>query len=150
MTRPAAFRLDPLRYPETVDVLARFADIDPLWHINNVAIAQYFEEARVSAIRTMAESARIPTEAEQRILIARQSVDYLAEGNYPGALRVGVGVLHIGNSSFVLGMGMFQLQRCIAVSDAVMVLANQAGPMRLPDEYRRRLQQMLIFEQPER
>jgi acyl-CoA thioester hydrolase len=137
-------RLDPATYPVAVEILARFADIDPLWHINNVAIAQYFEEARVSAIRSMAESARIPTAAEQRILIARQTVDYLAEGNYPGALRVGVGVLHVGNSSFVLGMAMFQRHRCIAVSDAVMVLANQTGPMRLPDEYRHRLQQMLI------
>jgi acyl-CoA thioester hydrolase len=147
MTRPDPTRLDRASYPSTVAVVARFADIDPLWHINNVAIAQYFEEARVCAIRAMAADSRIPVAPEERILIARQTVDYLNEGNYPGSLEVGVGVLRIGTTSFVLGMGLFQSERCIAVSEAVMVLANQRGPMPLPDDYRRRLEaQMLVTE----
>ena len=49
----AAERVEPGRYPLKVRILARYADVDPLWHINNVAIAQYYEEARVSASMTM-------------------------------------------------------------------------------------------------
>jgi acyl-CoA thioesterase FadM len=49
MPKVESYRCDPASYPHKVRVLARFADVDPLWHINNVAIAQYYEEARVSA-----------------------------------------------------------------------------------------------------
>jgi hypothetical protein len=33
-------RLDAAHYPSKVRILARYADVDPLWHINNVAIFQ--------------------------------------------------------------------------------------------------------------
>jgi len=49
MVHVEPFRLDPERYPLKVRILTRYADVDPLWHINNVAVAQYYEEARVSA-----------------------------------------------------------------------------------------------------
>jgi len=134
MTRPSPLRADPASYPNKVQILARFADVDPLWHINNVAIAQYFEEARVSTIRAMSGNSRIPATADERILIAKQTIDYVSEGNYPGALCVGIGVVRIGITSFTLGMAVFQDKRCVAVSDAVMVLANDQGPA-LPGEF---------------
>lgn len=145
MTRPSPLRANPASYPNTVEILARFADVDPLWHINNVAIAQYFEEARVSAIRAMSGNSRIPATADERILIARQTIDYVSEGNYPGALSVGIGVVRIGVTSFTLGMAVFQGNRCVAVSDAVMVLANDQGPKQIPDNYRRRLEQQMLL-----
>lgn len=138
MTRIAPHRLDPTRYPLKVRIIARYADVDPLWHINNVAIAQYYEEARVSALTQMLGGARIPTPAGERILIAHQSIDYLLEAGYPGTLEVGVAVLRLGNTSYTLGMGMFQDARCVSVSDAVMVYADAQGPARIPDRYRER------------
>lgn len=145
MTRPSPLRADPASYPNKVQILARFADVDPLWHINNVAIAQYFEEARVSTIRAMSGNSRIPATADERILIAKQTIDYVSEGNYPGALCVGIGVVRIGITSFTLGMAVFQDKRCVAVSDAVMVLANDQGPKAIPDDYRKRLEQQMLL-----
>jgi acyl-CoA thioesterase FadM len=55
----AAERVEPGRYPLKVRILARYADVDPRWHINNVAIAQYYAEARVSASMTMMEGRRL-------------------------------------------------------------------------------------------
>lgn len=147
MTKVASNRLDPAHYPLKVRILARYADVDPLWHINNVAIAQYYEEARVSANTQMLDGDRIPMPTGERILIAHQSIDYLHEASYPGALEVGVGVLRIGNSSYQFGMGMFQNGLCVSVSDAVMVFADRNGPARLPDKYRRRLEQWQLSTQ---
>ena len=139
-----AERLEPGRYPLKVRILARYADVDPLWHINNVAIAQYYEEARVSASMSMMDGQRIPTGDGERILIAHQSIDYLREASYPGTLEIGIGVLRIGNSSYTYGMAMFQDGACVSTSDAVLVYADANGPARLPDAYRRRLEGWLM------
>jgi len=144
----AAERVEPGRYPLKVRILARYADVDPLWHINNVAIAQYYEEARVSASMRMMDGQRIPTHDGERILIAHQSIDYLREASYPGTLEIGIGVLRIGNSSYTYGMAMFQEGACVSVSDAVLVYADSNGPARLPDHYRRRLEGWLMPAQP--
>jgi acyl-CoA thioester hydrolase len=144
MSKVDPHRLDPSLYPLKVRILARYADVDPLWHINNVAIAQYYEEARVAASTRMLGGERIPTDAGERILIAHQSIDYLREAGYPGELEVGVGVVRIGNSSYVFGMGMFQDGQCVSVSNAVMVFADASGPARIPDRHRRRLEAWLL------
>jgi acyl-CoA thioester hydrolase len=143
----AAERVEPGRYPLKVRILARYADVDPLWHINNVAIAQYYEEARVSASMAMMDGQRIPTQDGERILIAHQSIDYLREANYPGTLEIGIGVLRVGNSSYTYGMAMFQDGACVSVSDAVLVYADANGPARVPDQYRRRLESWLMSAQ---
>ena len=138
------YRLDPERYPLKLRILARYADVDPLLHINNVAVAQYYEEARVSATMMVMGGKSIPAAGHERILIAHQSIDYLREGTYPGALEVGVGVLRIGRSSYRYGLAMFQDGACTSVSEAVLVYADQHGPATLPHEYRKRLEGWLI------
>jgi acyl-CoA thioester hydrolase len=138
------FRLDSDRYPLKVRILARYADVDPLWHINNVAIAQYYEEARVSTTMMVMGGRRVASPDGERILIAHQCIDYLREATYPGALEIGIGVLRVGRSSFRYGMAMFQDGACVSVSEAVLVYADAQGPAGLPDEYRRRLEGWLI------
>jgi acyl-CoA thioester hydrolase len=144
MSRIDPHRLEPSFYPLKVGILARYADVDPLWHINNVAIAQYYEEARVAAGTRMFGGVRIPTPAGERVLIAHQSIDFLHEAAYPGTLEVGVGVLKIGNTSYTYGMGMFQQDRCVSTSSAVMVFADGSGPARLPDRFRELLGSWLL------
>jgi acyl-CoA thioester hydrolase len=144
MAHVEPFRLDPDRYPLKVRILARYADVDPLWHINNVAVAQYYEEARVSATMMMMGGRHFAGSTGERILIAHQSIDYLREGTYPGTLEVGVGVLRIGRSSYRYGMAMFQDGACISVSEAVLVYADAHGPAELPPDYRQRLEGWLI------
>ena len=137
------FRLDSERYPLKVRILARYADVDPLWHINNVAMAQYYEEARVSATMVVMGGKSIASPTE-RILIAHQSIDYLREATYPGVLDIGIGVLRIGRSSFRYGMAMFQDGACVSVSEAVLVYADAQGTAALPADYRQRLEGWLI------
>jgi acyl-CoA thioester hydrolase len=144
MSRVDPHRLDPSFYPLEVKILARYADVDPLWHINNVAIAQYYEEARVTAGARLFGDVRIPTPAGERVLVAHQSIDYLHEASYPGTLEVGIGVLKVGNTSYTFAMGMFQDGRCVSVSNAVMVFADDKGPARIPEHFRERLAVWLL------
>ena len=120
------FRLDPERYPLKVRILARYADVDPLLHINNVAVAQYYEEARVSATMMVMGGKSIPAAGHERILIAHQSIDYLREGTYPGSLDVGVGVMRIGRTSYRYGMAMFQDGRMKISGDLFFAAQLQA------------------------
>jgi len=55
------YRLDSDRYPLKVRIRARYADVDPLGHITNVAVARYCEAARVSTTMMVMGSKRIPS-----------------------------------------------------------------------------------------
>ena len=107
-------------------------------------MAQYFEDTRISMLRTLLDMERMATLDGDRILLAHQSIDYLREGTYPGSLDVGVGVMRIGRTSYRYGMAMFQDGACTSVSEAVLVFADAHGPARLPEAYRQRLEAWLI------
>ena len=136
-------RNDPARrtlanYPIVVPILARFADMDAAAHINNVAVAQYFEESRSAGLRELLHRTHYGDPAD-RVLVARVAIDYVREANYPGAFEVGVGVLKCGNTSLTLAQGLFQQGDCMALCDAVLVHLNEHGKSRWADDKRRNM-----------
>jgi acyl-CoA thioesterase FadM/gamma-glutamylcyclotransferase (GGCT)/AIG2-like uncharacterized protein YtfP len=134
--KPDPARLDPLIYPYKIDIQARFADIDPQWHLNNVRIAEFYQEARISFNHSLSQQFDLEHDEDRRVLVVRQSIDYLGEVQWPGTLTVAIGVSHVGGSSFSFGLAMFQSTRCVGVSDTVLVYANREGPARIPDRLR--------------
>ena len=144
--KPNPLRLDRSSYPHTVDVHARFADVDPQWHLNNVRIAEFYQEGRISFNRALAKEFHLERADGQRILVARQSIDYLAEVEWPGLVTVGVGVSRIGGASFVLGLAMFQNDRCVGLSESTLVYATKTGPTRVPERLREVLSSKLLPE----
>lgn len=80
------------------------------------------------------------------MLVAHQSVDYLAEVSYPGVVTLGVGVQRIGNSSYSLGLAMFQNHRCVGTSTTVLVYSSKEGPTALPAHLREILHSRLLPE----
>ena len=46
--KPHASRLDLTVYPHQVEVQSRFADVDPLWHLNNVRLVELYQDYRRS------------------------------------------------------------------------------------------------------
>ena len=81
----------------TVPVQIRFADFDPLNHVNNVAYYTLMETARIEFMRAQAKS------LFGHMVIARSECDYLSE--IRGGTRsvdITVSVEKIGSSSFVL------------------------------------------------
>lgn len=144
--KPSPARLELLSYPYTVDIASRFADIDPLWHLNNVRIVEIYQEGRVSFNRALWEEFNIEWEREhdRRVVVAHQSLDYLGEVTWPDSVCVAVGVSHIGNTSFSLGLGLFQRGKCVGISDVVLVHMTAEGPARLSDRAREALASQLL------
>lgn len=136
--KPAPERLVADNYPHQVKVRARFSDLDPLGHLNNVAIGRFYEEARVMFNMSAAGSLR---GGQVRLLVAEVAIKYLHEGYYPDELLVTTGIQKIGRSSFVYGQALFQKGRCIGTADTVQVFTNDAGSAPIPDEFRAMLEQ---------
>lgn len=125
-------------YPWSVTLDTRFADMDVNGHLNNVAIARLFEEARIRFNTGPMTAAALA--ARPRYLVAHVAIDYLGEGRYPEPVTMTHAVGPIGRTSFRCLMGMFQAGACIALADCVLVHRGDAGPAPLPAELRARLE----------
>ncbi|MEM8825580.1 MAG: thioesterase family protein [Pseudomonadota bacterium] len=119
-------RHDPATYPFTLDIHPRYGDMDTNAHLNNVAFARYFEEGRVRLHQHLRD--RHPALDGPRAIIANVTIDYLAEGGWPDTCRLGAGVAHVGNSSYRIGMALFQAYACIALCDSTVVHRAADGP----------------------
>lgn len=128
-------RNDPRRralaaYPFQIDMVPRFGDMDPNRHLNNVAIARYYEEGRVRFHWHLRDIH--PDLVHFRVLVARVAIDYLGEGHWPRPLKVGAGIAELGGSSYRIGLGLFQNDTCIGLCDSVLVHRGEVGSAALP------------------
>lgn len=139
---PLRLKLDT--YPYRIDVSLRFSDIDPQWHLNNVRVGEYYQEARVSFFRHLHNDFGYRRPHGARTLVAHQSIDYLDEVTYPGHATLGIGVSRVGSRSWSVSMGMFKDERCAGLSTTVLVYAEEGGPATLPVEYRTLLERFLL------
>lgn len=135
-------RRDPAAYPFAVALEMRFGDMDVWHHLNNVSAMRFYEEGR---IRFMAELRRRESAwGRYRLMVAHAMVDYLAEGQYPQAISVAVGVVSLGTTSFRFGEALFQADRCIGLADVVLTHIGDDGPSPLPAPMRATLEKYLI------
>jgi acyl-CoA thioester hydrolase len=144
--KPNPRRFDLTIYSHKIELQARFADIDPQWHLNNVRIAEFYQEGRVSFNHALRKEYDLEREPGQRTLVARQSMDYLAEVEWPGLITIGAGISRIGGASFSMALAMFQNGKCVGISDATLVYATKDGPTRMPDRLREVLASKLLPE----
>jgi acyl-CoA thioester hydrolase len=121
MPRPDPWRLDLAAYPYSEAIQTRFADLDVLGHINNVAMAGLFEAGRARFMRATGMFAA----REHRMMLVNVELNYLAEGSFPEDVTIGTGVSRIGGRSWTLLAAAFQGGRCIATCDAT---AASDGP----------------------
>lgn len=119
MARPEPWQLDPANYPVSLVTQTRFQDIDPNRHLNNVAFATMFENARVRFNRSLRPWTDRPK--NERSMVAAITINYLREGQFPDDVEVSSGVSKIGTSSYVIAQAMFQNGKCIATCDAIIV-----------------------------
>jgi acyl-CoA thioester hydrolase len=96
----------------------RFADQDMLGHVNNAAIAVYFEHARCEHLIPRLVSPEAP---HLNIVLARIVIDYVREIRYPGVVDVGVRITKMGTKSFVISAAAFVGDTCSAIADATIV-----------------------------
>lgn len=112
---------DAARYRFWVDEHVRFADLDALGHVNNNAFGVFFEHGRVEFLRQLGGFGQ---NVPWTVVLARSTIDYRAELHYPAAIRIGLGVLRLGNTSLTLGAAVFRDAVCVAAQEAVGVIVD--------------------------
>jgi acyl-CoA thioester hydrolase len=145
--KPHSGRLDLSSYPHKIEIQARFADLDSQKHLNNVRIVELYQEARISFNLALWGGSTLDARSH-RLLVARQSIDYVAEVQWPGAISIGVGVSRTGNTSYSLALAMFQNGKCVGVSDAVLVYATEKGSAPIPGRMREVLAANMLPQHP--
>jgi acyl-CoA thioester hydrolase len=113
----------------------RFSDTDMNGHVNNVAFAALLESGR-TAYTHGGHFPRFP--AGCQVVMARVEIDYRMELHWPNAVDIGTSLLRVGNSSFVLGQGIFRGADCVTTGRTVLVLIDKATRRSapLPADYR--------------
>lgn len=140
--KPAAWRFARDIYPVRFAVQTRYRDMDMLEHVNNIAQAAYYDEARHRFSQTV--FSRMGDRTGVRIVTADSHVHYLAEVFHPDEIEVGSGVLRIGNSSYQIGQAMFQNDACVGVCATTFVRSADGRAAPLPDDFRAALGHYLI------
>jgi len=131
--RPENRDLNIANYPFTTEIPTRFGDLDPLQHVNNVAIAQIFEESRVRfGIFSRGEPLR-ELRKQMRLVTVATTINYLNEVSYPETVTLAVGVRHIGRTSYTLGCLMLQSDRPVAYCVTTLVRSENGQSVALPE-----------------
>jgi acyl-CoA thioester hydrolase len=123
----------------------RFSDTDLMGHTNNLAFGAFAETGRCMFLREFIEK----KDAEHATFLPAQIVlNLLGEVFWPAQVDVGTAVLHIGNTSFRFGQGMFDADRCFATSESVFVLVDEVTrrPKSIPKPIRDWLSAYAIVE----
>jgi acyl-CoA thioester hydrolase len=131
-------------YPFAMRIEPRYADMDIVRHINNLALAEYHEEARTRLLMQLFGDDFLFRQRDYRLLPVRTTYDYLHEAHYPLPLQACAGVARIGRSSFEVAMALFQNERCICLATAITVQVMQGQSAALTEEQRICLQRGLL------
>jgi acyl-CoA thioester hydrolase len=141
MPKSESWQREPTSYPFSTVTETRFQDLDPLGHINNVAMAALFENGRVRFNRNLGLERRQPGE---RWLIAAVAIDYVAEAHFPDPVEVMSGIGRIGSSSWDIYSAAFQGGICVATCVSTLVLTDKTGPKPIPELLRQRYAELLV------
>jgi acyl-CoA thioester hydrolase len=135
-------RLGPSSFPVLIEHTARYSDLDPSRRIGRDALVRWFEDARVAVeLDTFGAELDTRVRARLRLLLAAVRVVVLAPLRVAGRgaaghYRIGLGVTHIGTSSFTYAYGVFAGEECVATGESVSVHVTDDGSAPLPDPVR--------------
>jgi acyl-CoA thioester hydrolase len=130
-------------YPHWTNEIIRFADLDRLSHVNNVAFATYSESGRVDFLEMLDPGCTGGHGVGW--VIAKLTVNFLSPAYFPGNVRIGNVVRRIGNSSLLLDQGLFTGDKCFGTCETVLVWADTINEksVPLPEEIKAKLQDYL-------
>lgn len=126
----------PGEFPVRRELELIYADVDTVGHVNNVAIARYFQEARVLLFEAL--RATLPRDADLLVHLRRLEIDYLGQVLYPGRIEIAIRVDGLGTTSIRTASALYQGGSCAAraVSVDVAVDPTTRRPTALTGEQR--------------
>jgi acyl-CoA thioester hydrolase len=119
----------------------RFADLDVMAHLNNVAFLVFVESARVAYMRAMLPGRDPAPPSGFGVMIAETKIRYRSPGYLGELIETFLRPDDLGRTSFRLDFEMRVGERVLADGYGVMVLWDRAAerPAPLPQELRERL-----------
>ena len=129
-------------YYHPIDV--RFADLDPLAHVNNAVYLTYLESARFDYYQRAGIWS--PDHAMQTgMVVAHIDMDYLVPILFGQAIRVGLRVTRLGNKSFTMAFLIETAPEHTPLARGTCVVVTydpQTGKsIPLPDDWREKITQ---------
>lgn len=106
-------------YPHWCREQTRFADLDPLGHVNNNAIGVYFETGRLEFFNA---AALLDGMRDTATVVVRFTIDFHRELTHPATLDIGTRLVRVGSSSFTYSQAIFHGDVCISTAETVSVL----------------------------
>lgn len=99
----------------------RYGDTDRQGHVNNAVFASFFETGRVEMLYQ-------PTHEllsnDCSFVVAKSTIELLAEIQWPGQVDIGTGILRIGDRSLLIGANLYQHGKLVASSETIVVQVN--------------------------
>ena len=141
MSKPAAYLLEPDRYPMRSEIELRYSDLDVNRHLNNVALVDILQEARGRYHR---ESGMVKASDAFTLMVANLSVQFLGEAFYGGPITCYTGVRALGRTSQTVAQLALQGDRQVAYAETVMVTMMDGKPTPHPADYREKMMPWLI------
>ena len=109
----------------------RFAELDPLNHVNNVAYLTWFESARVAYFKQIGLTTYADSATEPRIVIRRGEMDWLQEMRSAEVYVVASKTIAYRNTSFTMTQEIWSGGTQRAAFTCVIVLLTPDGTARL-------------------
>lgn len=128
---------DPASFRHWTECEIRYADLDTLGHVNNVAFLVFCENA---GVRFFTDAGQ-PVDSDLGWMTVKLELAYRAQMHYPGSVRVGTLAKKIGRSSCLTTHGLFHDGTCVATCERVMVLVDRTSnrSVAIPPDLRARL-----------
>jgi acyl-CoA thioester hydrolase len=115
------------RFVHETEIRVRFNETDANKHVSQVSYVIYFEQARTDFIDTLATDTFEWWSPNYSLVLARQSISYLAPAFFHQTLKVYTGVTSIGQASL-------NLYHLIIEKDHGTLIANQDSTVVLWDQ----------------
>jgi acyl-CoA thioester hydrolase len=128
------------RPPGTIhtDVTLRYADMDVLGHLNNAVYATLCEAGRVDYMNAILDDV---TPAGASFVIVKLTIEFRAEGRYPGTARIASCITRVGGSSMTYTHAITLGGKLIATAESVCALFDltRRKALRVPETMRERI-----------
>jgi acyl-CoA thioester hydrolase len=107
----------------------RYGDMDRQGHVNNAVFATFFETGRVEMLYQPSHEF---LSMDCSFVVAKSTLDLLAEIHWPGQVDIGTGIVRIGNSSLVIAANLYQLGQLVATSETIVVQVSNNSKTSTP------------------
>jgi acyl-CoA thioester hydrolase len=121
----------------------RYGDTDRQGHVNNAVFATFFETGRVEMLYQPSHEF---LSDDCSFVVAKSTIELIAEIHWPGQVDIGTGIVRIGNSSLVIAANLYQHGQLVATSETIVVQVSNITKTSTPisEEVKQKLKSFQI------